>query len=246
MNDLPIRLRSDDESGLNPQLLLRQALTVEEELTPTGQSGYIDRYLSIHVTRLGGLTIMATVKTHRRGSPAFSVFQAVRGSAHDSCPVLRPGRWTERLAELAARAKRIRRERERYAHDWLRERELTVRKDPASVPRHRNPYIRDRRPADDGDIFSGYEPADSEDVTALRTERGAGRVRPGAPLVLRDGRLEQPGSETHPLGGPTHPLTIPLADGEAAKLSPGAIYELAGSGPDNTVLVAVRPQNAGE
>lgn len=189
---------------------------------------------------------MVTVKTHRRGSTAFSVFQVVRGSAHDICPVLRPGRWTERLAELAGRAERVRRERERHAHDWLRERELTVRKDPASVPRHRNSYIRDRRPAGDGDIFSGYEPEDSEDLITLRTDRGAGLIRRGAPLVLRDGRLEQPGPEIHPLSGPAHPLTIPLADTEAAKLIPGAIYELAGSGPDNTALVAVRPQNAGE
>ena len=246
MNKLPMRLRSDDESGLNPQLLLRQALTVAEELTPAGQSGYLDRYLSIHVTRAGGLTVMATVRTQRTGSPIFTVFQAVRGSAHDICPVLRPGRWTERLAELAERAERIRRERERYAHDWLREREETVRRDPASVPRHRNSYIHDRRPAGDEDIFSGYEPEEPEELIEVRTDRGAGLIRPGAPLALRDGRLEQPGSDIHPLDGAVHPLTIPLADGEAAKLSAGVIYELAGTGPDNTVLVAIRPQNAGE
>ena len=246
MTELPIRLRSDDESGLSPQLLLRQALTVAEELTPMGQSGYLDQYLSIHVTRVGGLTVMVTVRTHRTGSPAFTVFQAVRGSAHDICPVLRPGHWTERLADLAALSERIRRERERCAHDWLRERERTARTDPASIPHRSNSYIHDRRPADDKDIFSGYEREGPEDVITLMTEQGAGLVRPGAPLVLREGRLAQPGSEIHPLGGPAHPLTIPLADGEATRLSPGAIYELAGSGPDNTVLVTVRPQNGGE
>lgn len=244
MSELPMRLSPKDESGLNPQLLLRQALTVAEELTPTGQSGYLDRYLSIHVTRARGMTVMVTVRTHRRGSPTFTVFQAVRGSAHDICPALRPGRWTERLAELAERAGKIRRERERYAHDWLRESEETVRRDPASVPRHRNSYTSDRRPAGDEDIFSGYEPEEPEELIEIRTNRGAGLIRPGAPLALRDGRLEQPGSEIHPLNGPAHPLTIPLAPGEAAKLRAGVIYELAGSGPDNTVRLAIRTQNA--
>ena len=230
------RERCDIHREPCPALTLRQALLVVAQLAPPYLThGYIDDFISIHTTRYGhgGPLLAATIRLHRPRSAAFTVFRAERGTAHDACVIFRPGRWTSYLDEIAAGADRIALERERSARRWLEDKEA---KGPPTI---------DHSPAEDTDIFSQWTPTDPTEGIELRTERGAGLIRPGAPLTLVEGRLVQPGSGTHPVAGPFHPLTIPLARGEADRLDPRASYELLSEKPRRIITIAKTGERAG-